>query len=107
MMNYFRWIPAVFNSGRRTQQLFRARRNNRDGMLFSVLGLGIGAAAYSLIRRRENGMQQMNQPITNFLKNAQINTIGRPNQTAMAEFSKELMTEPSKKADNNDFEDLF
>ncbi|WP_332697868.1 hypothetical protein [Halalkalibacter lacteus] len=109
MINHIGWITAVFNSGRRTQQLFGARRNNRGGMLFSVfgLGLGIGATAYSLIRGRENGMQQMNQPITNFLRNAQINTIGRPNKAALAEFSEELTTESSKKEDNNDYEDVY
>ncbi|MFC0471453.1 hypothetical protein ACFFHM_13375 [Halalkalibacter kiskunsagensis] len=106
MLNHIRWIRTVFNSGRRTQQLFGARRNNRGGMLFSVLGLGIGATAYSLLRGRENGMQQMNQPIPNFLKNAQINTIGKQNQIALAEFSEELTTEPSKKV-VDEFEDLF
>jgi glutamine synthetase adenylyltransferase len=76
-------------------------------MLFSILGLGlgIGATAYSLLRDRENRMQQNNQPITQFLKNSQINPVRNKTELALAEFSDELMTEPSKKADNNDFED--
>ncbi|MFC0561493.1 hypothetical protein [Halalkalibacter alkalisediminis] len=50
-------------------------------MLFLVLviGVGIGATAYSLMR----------------------------DQTTMSEFSEELTTEPSKKAGNIDYEDLL
>ncbi len=63
MINHIGWITDVFNWGRRAEQFFGARRNNRAGMLFIVLaiGVGIGFSAYSLIREREYGMQQINK----------------------------------------------
>lgn len=100
-MNNIRWITGLFNSGRRTQQYFGNRRNNRGGMLLSLLGLGIGATVYSIVRGRDNGrMQPMLQPIQNFFRNNQ-NAIGRPNQTASGlanlEFSDEITTDPAKR----------
>ncbi|MGO4889487.1 hypothetical protein ACJ2A9_17200 [Anaerobacillus sp. MEB173] len=72
------WLANSFRIGRRSQQLFdifgmRRRNNNRNGMMMSIVGLGIGAAAYGLMRGRNgNGRNQMMQPIQrslNMLRN--------------------------------------
>ncbi|WP_100401153.1 hypothetical protein [Bacillus sp. FJAT-44742] len=76
IINHFYWITAVFNWGRRTQQLFGSRRHNSGGMVFLVLGIGIGAMAYNLIRDPKR-LQQVTQPITNFFRDTQLSTIKR------------------------------
>ncbi|RBW68296.1 hypothetical protein [Bacillus taeanensis] len=68
-MNNLAWI---FNVGRGVQQIlqmFGNRRNNRGGMMLSLLGLGMGAAAYGMTRRRRNGNapQPAVQPIRNMV----------------------------------------
>jgi hypothetical protein len=103
MINHIGWIRSVFNWGRRTQQIFGARRNNGGGVMFSILGIGIGAVAYSLLTNRENRLQ----PISNFINNNQFHTIRGSDQTAMAEFSEEITAETPKKADDIDYGELF
>ncbi|ADU30294.1 DUF3918 family protein [Evansella cellulosilytica] len=39
----------------------KKRNNNRNGLMMSLVGIGIGAAAYSMMRGRNNG--NMMQPI--------------------------------------------
>ncbi|MCL7749490.1 hypothetical protein [Halalkalibacter alkaliphilus] len=107
MINHIGWIRSVFNWGRRTQQIFGDRRNNGGGLMFSILGIGIGAAAYSLLTNRENGIQPLKQPISNFMKYNQFHMIRGSDQTAMAEFSEELTAETQKKADDIDYDELF
>lgn len=65
------WIANSFRIGRRSQQLvdiFGMRRNNnnnRNGIMMSLVGLGLGALAYGLMRGRNgNGNNQINSQIT-------------------------------------------
>ncbi|TYR81793.1 hypothetical protein FZC66_08155 [Priestia megaterium] len=53
-MNNFRWLTSLFNFNGMNTGIFNKRRNNR-GMMFSVLGLGVGAlATYGMTRMRGN-----------------------------------------------------
>ncbi|RBW68327.1 hypothetical protein [Bacillus taeanensis] len=73
-MNNLRWLTALFNTGRRSQQVFQLfgnRRNNRGGMMLSLLGVGI--AAYSMTRGRNREMMRaVIQPIQNRFNNRQM-----------------------------------
>ncbi|AVX07887.1 hypothetical protein ABET11_21420 [Priestia megaterium] len=55
-MNNLRWLTSLFNVGRNNRGIFGKRRNNR-GMLFSLLGLGVGAVTtYGMTRGSGNKM---------------------------------------------------
>lgn len=63
------WLFSSFRSGRRMQQILemagmRRRRNNRS-LMFSIVGVGLGAAVVSMIRNRDMGlnMNNMMEPI--------------------------------------------
>lgn len=56
IMNNFRWLTSLLNVGRNNKGIFGKRRNNR-GMLFSLMGLGVGAVTtYGMTRGRGNKM---------------------------------------------------
>ncbi|MBE2978829.1 hypothetical protein [Priestia megaterium] len=56
-MNNLRWLTSLFNVGRNNKRIFGKRRNNK-GMLFSLLGLGVGAVTtYGMTRGRGNKME--------------------------------------------------
>jgi len=55
-MNNLRWLTPLFKVGRNNKGIFGKRRNNR-GMVFSLLGLGIGAiTTYGMTRGRGSRM---------------------------------------------------
>ncbi|HWO95567.1 hypothetical protein P8864_09735 [Priestia flexa] len=57
-MNNLRWFASLSNFGRNNRWMFGNRRNNR-GMMFSLLGLGVGAVTtYGMARGRGNKMLQ-------------------------------------------------
>lgn len=84
---------TLFNTGRNQPflRMFGRRRNNRNGLWLSLLGLGIGAATFGL-NRYQNG--KMMRPIQNlfqqFRQNNAQNANPMPNPTAFAEFSQEI-----------------
>ncbi|SDY94587.1 Protein of unknown function [Evansella caseinilytica] len=46
----------------------RRRNNNaRNGIMMSLVGIGIGAAAYGMIRGRNNGNNNMMRPVKQWL----------------------------------------
>ena len=56
IMNNFRWLTSLFDFGRNNKGIFGKRRNSR-GMLFSLMGLGVGAVmTYGMTRERGNKM---------------------------------------------------
>lgn len=61
--------------------------------------------AYSLIRDPK-GLQQVTQPITNFLKDTQLSTVIRSNQAHLAEFSEEITNAPTQKTYDIDYKNL-
>lgn len=70
-MNNMRWLTSLSNIGRNNRSLFRNKRNNRGAVLFSLLGLGIGAiATYGMTRGQGNKIISSTvQPILNRFKN--------------------------------------
>lgn len=61
------WLFTTFRSGRRMQQMLSMfgmgkRRNNRS-LLFSIVGLGLGAAAISMMRGRNMQVSTITDPI--------------------------------------------
>ncbi|MBU8907409.1 DUF3918 family protein [Desertibacillus haloalkaliphilus] len=75
-----RGIGNLFNSGRGMQQMLetvgiREKNNNTTrNIMLSVVGLGVGAAAYTMMRDRNNNannidMQQMIAPVQNAIEN--------------------------------------
>ncbi|WP_209123748.1 hypothetical protein [Alkalihalobacillus sp. BA299] len=58
------WLTYMFRSGRRTQQvmdMFGIRRdNNRNGLMLSLVGLGLGAVAYGFLRGRNGDNMNLN-----------------------------------------------
>lgn len=75
------WLFSSFRSGRRMQQMLemagmRKRRNNRS-LMFSILGLGLGAAAFSMVRDRGMNMNNMMEPVRDAVGDMNIrNPIG-------------------------------
>ena len=56
-MNNLHWLTSLFNGGRDNKRIFWKRRNNK-GMLFSLLGLGVGAVTtYGMTRGLGNKME--------------------------------------------------
>ncbi|MED4156817.1 hypothetical protein, partial [Priestia aryabhattai] len=54
--NNFPWLTSLFNFGRNNKRIFEKKRNNQ-GMLFSLLDLGVGdVMTYEMTRRRRNKM---------------------------------------------------
>ncbi|MFA9557035.1 hypothetical protein ACERII_07015 [Evansella sp. AB-rgal1] len=44
------------------------KNNNKNGLMISLVGLGIGAAAYSMMKgRNTNNMNNMMEPIKNVM----------------------------------------
>ncbi|MBU9722075.1 MULTISPECIES: hypothetical protein [Bacillaceae] len=43
--------------------MFKRKRNNKNGLMMSLVGVGIGAAAVGMMRGKRNGGNQMMQPI--------------------------------------------
>ncbi|WP_017729356.1 DUF3918 family protein [Halalkalibacterium ligniniphilum] len=75
MMN---WLTSSFLRRNRNLPLMNMlgfrRRSNRNGMMMSVLGLGLGAAAYRMIRGRNmngatNSIMQPIQKAFNQMRN--------------------------------------
>lgn len=64
------WLFSTMRTARLIQQLLnmvgiKTRRNNRN-WLFSIVGLGLGAAALNMIRGRN--MNQMMAPVKNVVE---------------------------------------
>lgn len=91
---------TLFNTGRNQPflRMFGRRRNNRNGLWLSLLGLGIGAATFGL-SRFQNG--KMRRPVQNLMQQFRQNTQNAnpmPNKTAFAEFAQEIA--PNKQNSN-------
>ncbi len=61
------WLFTSFRTGRRMQQMLemvgmRQRRNNRS-LLLSIVGLGLGAAAVTMMRGRDMNLNNMMEPV--------------------------------------------
>ncbi len=98
MYNHIGWIKAVFNSGRQAEQVFGTKHNNSNGLLFSLLGLGIGAVAYNAIKASENRF-----PKAGVMKHNQPSSPGPLSPVAVMEFAEELMDEHPDMEEFKDF----
>ncbi len=69
------WLFTTFRSGRRMQQILemfgiQQRRNNRN-LMYSIVGLGLGAAALRFLRGRN--INEMMAPVRNAIDEIDIN----------------------------------
>ncbi len=81
------WLNYL--NGKRTNQLLemvgiRRRHNTRNGIMISILGLGLGAAAYGMMRGRNEQNDQTNrnnilQPVERLMDQIR-NPVSFPNQ---------------------------
>lgn len=73
------------------QNLFGRKKKNRGVMWASMIGLGVGAAAYG-VTKSQNSKNSL-QNIMNTFTKQQNKNIQMPNYAAMTEFSKEIIPE--------------
>ncbi|WP_141433611.1 hypothetical protein [Bacillus sp. 03113] len=94
------WVANLL-SGRRPSilQLFGRRRRNRGMFWWSLLGIGVSAAAYRM-RRTQSRAQIMNA-VQSMLRNKNTKTkpFRTPHEAAITEFSNEIS--PNKKPYSN------
>ncbi|HEK9100148.1 hypothetical protein KFD70_10980 [Bacillus pfraonensis] len=96
-MNILNFLMSLFNSGRRTQQmfnLFRNRRNNRGWIWVSLLGLG---TVFSVIATRNSNMMK---PIQRLFQGTTRTFIPPKVNLANMEFANEITPYSQKKQGN-------
>ncbi|MBS4189507.1 hypothetical protein KHA94_04675 [Bacillus sp. FJAT-49705] len=81
-----KWITMLLST-RILQNIFGRRRNNRGMILASLLGLGVGAAAFGLSRNRNKNMMN---PLQNIMNNLQTPFNRQVPNAALTEFAKEI-----------------
>lgn len=78
--------------------MFGKRRKSRGAMWASLLGVGISAAVYGLTRgKRKNITQPFQEVVQSFTPKNNMNF----NNTALAEFSEELLASALRNDHNN------
>ncbi|MBJ8055957.1 hypothetical protein JDS87_29810 [Bacillus cereus] len=100
-MNILNFLMSLFNSGRRTQQMFKLfsnrRNNNRGWIWISLLGLG---TIFGVAATRNSNMMR---PIQRFFQGVQSTTrtfIPSKVNLANMEFANEIMPNNQKKQGN-------
>ncbi|MEX0136675.1 hypothetical protein MRBLBA71_003351 [Bacillus nitratireducens] len=100
-MNTLNFFMSLFNSGRRTQQmfkLFRNRRNNNRGWIWvSLLGLG---TVFGVVVTRNSNMIRPIQLLFQGVQNTTRTFIPSKVNLANMEFSKEIAPINQKKQSN-------
>ncbi|EJQ92792.1 hypothetical protein ACU80K_28445 (plasmid) [Bacillus mycoides] len=100
-MNTLNFFISLFNSGRRTQQifkLFRNRRNNNRGWIWvSLLGLG---TVFGVVATRNSNMIRPIQRLFQGFQNTTRTFIPSKVNLANMEFSKEIAPINQKKQSN-------
>ena len=71
----------------RRNQMFGKRQNNKS-LMWTLLGIGAGAAAYKMKRNRN---VHLSRTVQNVMDTMQNGNLTRNMSSAMAEFSQELM----------------
>ncbi|MCI0765578.1 hypothetical protein [Bacillus sp. TL12] len=96
-MNILNFLMSLFNSGRRTQQmfnLFRNRRNNRGWIWVSLLGLG---TVFSVVAARNANMMRPIQRLFQGVQNTTRTFIPSKVNLANMEFADEITPNSQKK----------
>ncbi|KLA27088.1 hypothetical protein [Bacillus cereus] len=100
-MNILNFLISLFNSGRRTQQvfkLFRNRRNNNRGWIWiSLLGLG---TVFSVVATRNSNMMKPVQRLFQGVQNTTRTFIPSKVNLANMEFADEITPNRQKKQGN-------
>ncbi|MBJ8031366.1 hypothetical protein [Bacillus cereus group sp. N21] len=100
-MNILNFLITLFNSGRRTQQmfkLFRNRRNNNRGWIWvSLLGLG---TVFSLVATRNSNMMKPIQRLFQGVQNTTRTFIPSKVSLANMEFADEITPNSQKNQGN-------
>ncbi|PEY37528.1 hypothetical protein CN354_12185 [Bacillus cereus] len=100
-MNILNFLMLLFNSGRRTQQmfkLFRNRRNNNRGWIgVSLLGLG---TVFSLVATRNSNMMKPIQRLFQGVQNTTRTFIPSKVSLANMEFADEITPNSQKNQGN-------
>lgn len=79
-----KWMKTL-----KVQNLFGKRKKNRGVMWASMIGLGVGAAAYG-VSKSQNSKNSLQNLMNTFTKQQNKN-IQMPNYAAMTEFSEEII----------------
>ncbi|MGG3523306.1 hypothetical protein ABES33_26525 [Bacillus pseudomycoides] len=99
-MNILNFLLSLFNSGRRTQQmfkLFRNRRNNRGWIWVSLLGLG---TIFGVVATRNSNMMRPIQRMFQGVQNTTRTFIPSKVNFADMEFADEITPNNPKKQEN-------
>lgn len=99
-MNILNFLMSLFNSGRRTQQmfkLFRNRRNNRGWIWVSLLGLG---TIFGVVATRNSNMMRPIKCMFQGVQNTTRTFIPSKVNLANMEFADEITPNNLKKQGN-------
>ncbi|MBO1625540.1 hypothetical protein COE15_21960 [Bacillus cereus] len=100
-MNTLNFLMSLFNSGRRTQQMFKLfrnrRNNNRSWIWFSLLGLG---TVFSVVATRNSNMMNPIQRLFQGVQNTTKTFIPSKVNLTNVEFADEIMPNSQKKPGN-------
>ncbi|MGH1145083.1 hypothetical protein [Bacillus pseudomycoides] len=100
-MNILNFLMSLFNSGRRTQQMFKLFRNRRDnnrGWIWIYL-LGLGTV-FGVVATRNSNMMRPIQRLFQGVQNTTRTFIPSKVNLANMEFSNEIMPNSQKKQGN-------
>ena len=107
-----RWVKNLFNKRnmRPILKIMGVKRNNRRFMWTSIIGLGIGAAAFKFSGNKNSSRdirRDSRDSIQNILNKIQTNGNLKPaNMAAFAEFAKEIIPDAGKVNNNSNTEDI-